>query len=286
LLACHNRRGLTLRCLRAFFSQDFRGNAPELEAVVVDDGSSDGTGDAVASEFPAASVIAGDGTLFWARGMQVAESRAIASAPEFLLWLNDDVTLDATALDRLLVTADAFRDAIVVGPLVDPETSAVTYSGVVRSWWHPLRTRLVEPSDSPLEADTCNGNLVLVPRAVSRRVGSIDGDFSHGQADFDYGLRVRKAGFRVVVAPGTYGVCRRGQSLGTFADATLPLRRRWQLVQSPTGLPMRSHARYLRRHGGPLWPVFWAAPYVKLILSAAMTMPARRRARDRTTSVP
>ena len=247
-----------------------------LEAIVVDDGSTDATGDTVKAEFDLARVIVGDGTLFWAGGMQLAESRAVVERPEFLLWLNDDVTLDPTALDRLLATAVRCPDAIIVGALVDPETRAVTYSGVVRTRWHPLRTRLVEPSDRPLEADTFNGNVVLVPRLVYETIGSIDGSFSHGQADFDYGLRAREAGFRVVVAPSTAGTCRRGTQAGTFDDKTLSLRRRWQLVRSPKGLPLSSHARYLRRHGGFLWPLFWAAPYVKLTLSALRTAPRRR----------
>src|SRR5262249_47364969 len=136
-------------------------------------------------------------------------------------------------------------------------------------------TRLVLPRQTPVEADTFNGNVALVPRRVSDGVGPIDGTFAHGQADFDYGLRARKAGFRVVVAPGVAGSCRRGDERGTFRDPSLSLRRRWELAQGAKGLPMRSHARYLRRHGGLLWPVFWAAPYVKLTLGS-MTVAARR----------
>jgi GT2 family glycosyltransferase len=276
LLACHNRKEMTLRCLDSFYAQTFDVQRPELEAIVVDDGSTDGTGEAVAVRFRSARVIEADGTLFWARAMQVAESHAIASRPEFLLWLNDDVTLEASALDRLLATADTYRDAIIVGALRDFDTGAITYSGVIRSRWHPLRTRLLVPGGRAIEAETFNGNVVLVPRRVYELVGSIDGTFSHSQADFDYGLRARKAGFSVIVAPGTAGVCRRGGQQGTFLDRSLPLRERWRLSQSPTGLPMRSHARFLRRHGGRLWPLFWAAPYVKLVLTS-LTSAAKRQ---------
>lgn len=275
LLTCHNRRDLTVRCLRSYFSQNLDRRGIALEAVVVDDGSVDGTAEAVRERFAAARVLAGDGTLFWARGMRAAEAEALREAPDFLLWLNDDVWLDPTAVERLLETAAACGDAVVVGALRDPDSGSLTYSGVVLSRWHPLRVRLVHPGDRPVEADTFNGNVVLVPRAVYERVGPIDVGFTHGQADFDYGLRARELGFRVVVAPGSVGRCRRGGTAGTFYDASLPLRRRWELMQSPTGLPMKTHARYLRRHGGRLWPLFWAAPYVKLLANAVLTAPRR-----------
>jgi len=281
VLTCHNRRNVTLRSLRSLFSQASRGDAPALAAVVVDDGSTDGTGEAIRAEFPAARVVTADGTLFWARGMELAESHAIAERPEFVLWLNDDVVLDDSALERLLDTSASTPDTIVVGALVDPVTGALTYSGVRRSRWHPLRTSLVEPGDRPLEADTFNGNVVLVPRSVYERVGPIDGGFSHSQADFDYGFRARAAGARIVVAPGTHGTCSRARP-PHFEDPKLSLRERWRLIQSPKGLPMGSHARYLRRHGGLLWPLFWAVPYVKLTLGALRSV-SRRKKREVAT---
>ena len=44
ILAAHNRREMTLVCLRSYFTQEAPG--VDLRAAVVDDGSCDGTGDA------------------------------------------------------------------------------------------------------------------------------------------------------------------------------------------------------------------------------------------------
>jgi glycosyltransferase involved in cell wall biosynthesis len=96
ILTAHNRRELTLACLRSYFSQ--KAPSTELRAVVVDDGGSDGTTEAVSKDFPAAKVIVGPGDLFWARGMATAESVASRSAPDYLIWLNDDASLYPDAL--------------------------------------------------------------------------------------------------------------------------------------------------------------------------------------------
>src|SRR5207302_2516035 len=58
-----NRGELTLACLRSLFEQ--RRAGIELHAYVVDDASSDGTPDAIKSEFPFVDLISGNGQLFW-----------------------------------------------------------------------------------------------------------------------------------------------------------------------------------------------------------------------------
>jgi GT2 family glycosyltransferase len=193
-------------------------------------------------------------------------------SPDFLLWLNDDVELDPSALRELLMTHELLAEekgsGIVVGALRDPVTKAITYSGVRRMDRHPLRYRVVQPNGRLNDADTFHGNVVLVPRAVFEVVGGIDGGFAHAAADFDYGLRARKSGFPIVVAPAVVGTCRRGGPEDTYSDVALSALRRWRLIFTRKGLPPRSHARYLRRHGGRAWALWWVRPYLKLALSS------------------
>lgn len=268
LIPCHNRRDHTLSCLRALMAQ--RGGA-ELGAVVVDDGSDDGTSEAICSEFEAVQLLRGDGDLYWAASIAAAERQALQHRPDYLLWLNDDVVLGTDALDGLLGTIAAARShlAIAVGCLLDPELHEISYSGVRRVDWHPMRYEHVVPSATPSHAETFNGNVVLVPRKVAELVGGIDGRFAHAFADFDYGLRARRLGVEILVSSEPVGVCKRnGHGPPSWQDPELPVHARWSALLNRKGLPPRSLARYLARHGGVAWPLFWAAPYVRLAVDS------------------
>jgi GT2 family glycosyltransferase len=262
ILTSHNRRERTLACLESYFRQETPSGVA-LDAVLVDDASSDGTAEAVrATRYPVL-LVHGDGDLFWAAGMAEAERRAVAGEPAYLLWLNDDVVLDGTALRRLLDVAS--DSAIAVGALRDAAATTVTYSGVRRASRHPLDFALVAPKDEPLDADTFHGNVALVPRPVYLGVGGIDGGFAHAAADFDYGLRATALGFGVVVAPGTVGICDRDVAPRLWlANDSGSLSARLRFALSRKGVPPRSYARFLRRHGGWLWPAYFIGSYVRI----------------------
>ena len=75
-----------------------------LDVFVLDDASSDGTGEAIAEQFPEVTVLRGDGKLYWNGGMRRAFAAAIAGDYDYYLWMNDDTTLDDGALALLLET--------------------------------------------------------------------------------------------------------------------------------------------------------------------------------------
>lgn len=274
ILTCHNRREMTLGALRGWFDQS--GHGAELDAVLVDDGSTDGTAEAVAEEFPRVAVVAGSGSLYWAAGMALAEQHARRRRPDALLWLNDDVVLaDDSLCELMAVSASVEPHAVVAGALADPDTGEITYGGFGPQRWHSLRGSLIKPTGQPLPVPTMHGNVVYVPRSAYERV-TIDGGFAHAYADFDYGLRLHRAGLPVLLSAAAVGTCSRGTSSREAPIAGLPLRDRLRHLNSPRGLPVRSQARFLRRHGGPLWPVLTVAPYVREVLRPIRRPPTAR----------
>jgi GT2 family glycosyltransferase len=243
-----------------------------FDVYLVDDGSKDGTADAVHQSFPSVQVIEGDGQLYWGGGMRLALEAAMARDYDFYLWLNDDTVLAAEALDVLVsshesVVAGEGSPAVVVGTSVDPLTRQPVYGGwLMRRTRARLRFDLIQPSLSEVPCDTMNGNVVLIDRATSQLVGNIDRAFPHSRGDFDYGLRASRLGVQIVVAPGAVACCPRNSPRGTWRDSSLPRRQRWRLVREKKGLPVHEWRVFTQRHGGRLWMVTWIGPYIRLLL--------------------
>ncbi len=281
VLTCFNRKALTLACLSALTTTAKRADV-ELEAVVVDDASPDGTADAVRERFPWAVVIAGSGSLFWNRGMHKGFALGLERPATHYLWLNDDTHLVPEALTNLLGQWQALRRSqgapvILVGATAERESGRVSYGGrVARSRMRPFNYHLVHSDSEPVPCEAIEGNCVLIPHDVAMLVGNLDPAFEHAMGDTDYGLRARALGVRSFVAAGVVGHCSPNALGGTYFDSSLPLAKRWQLIRSRKGLPIQSWRRFCQRHGGMLWPVHFAWPYAKVLLTGLSSALTRR----------
>ena len=275
LMTCFNRRATTLAGL-ASLQQQIGLEDCEIAVYLVDDGSKDGTADAVQQQFPAAQLLRGDGSLYWNGGMRRAFAEAIAAGYDGYLWFNDDTVLAPDAVHRLLATARSWEaergPAIVVGSVQDAVTGEHTYGGFTMHR-HGLSMNLesVRPdAQQPVACDSMNGNFVLIPSEIAARLGNLEERFRHQIGDVDYGLRARAAGFAVVLAPGYFGCCSNNSSVGTWRDRGISFNKRWKNLMSPKGAPVGEWLLYTRRHYGWRWPLYFASPYVKTVLTSLM----------------
>ena len=121
LIAAHNRREATVTAVKRFF--ELAQHLPHWDARIylADDGSTDGTADAVAALKLPVTIVSGSGDWFWARSMAEAW-QAIDSKPDVVLWLNDDVTLLDDALEHLDHWHRLVPNAVLVGQVADVST--------------------------------------------------------------------------------------------------------------------------------------------------------------------
>ncbi|MBI5769150.1 MAG: glycosyltransferase family 2 protein [Verrucomicrobia bacterium] len=277
IVPAHNRRELTLGCLRHLRET---GTLVWLRVCVVDDGSTDGTADAVRAEFPGVLVLRGDGHLWWTGAIARGMAHALANAEcETIFWLNDDCRPAAGALERL--RAEALAGLRVAVAQVD--SPAGLRFGGWRRHWRGLALAAGEP-DAVVSVDTMNGNCVCVPAAIARRVGLPDAArFPQAYGDTDFGLRCGRAGFDVVVVSAV--VCHDVEPADRDKDSWLRGGRSVAEIARSFRSPRNYFYpppwwRFCIRHWGAWGAVLFVAPYLRFGLIAllrAVTSSAMRR---------
>src|SRR3954451_9567060 len=109
VIVAYRARNELLRCLQSI-SENVR---VENEAIVVDDGSGDGTPEAVARDFPAARVVAKPRN----EGLVAGRNSALPLVRgRFVLMLDSDTAVQPGAVERLAGVLDERPEVGLVGP--------------------------------------------------------------------------------------------------------------------------------------------------------------------------
>jgi len=270
-LASFNRKEVTLRCLRGLYAQALGDISVAVH--LFDDNSPDGTANEVRVRFPQVHIINGDGNQFWGGGMRAAMQSAMGAPFDFLLWLNDDVSLFENSILTLLEAHEmACLDYgsgphIVVGAVTDPATGQVTYSGLTRNnSWHPVSLSREIPNSRVLTpCDTMNGNIVLIPVEVVQQIGVIDPSFIHQLGDFDYGYRAVRSGAKIWLASRPVGTCERDRQRKNWANPSLTFMERLNILNTPQGLPPIPWLKFMWRFGGGLGVILLGIGYMRAL---------------------
>ncbi len=240
ILTCFNRREKTLACLRSLLAI-----VPQCEVYLTDDGSTDGTAQAVAREFPGVHIVAGTGNLFWNRGMYVAWQEARKSDYDYYLWLNDDLELYPTFFDELMECNRLGGGYCVVSGLIED----ISAPGRILYGGSDAKKVLLGECDTPQEIMFMNGNVVLVPRSVVEAIGILDPVLHHDLGDVDYGLTARENGIKVLstrkaVAAGYANNFCRVRKWG------VTMKQRFKKLHSPLGSNPRLNYYFRKKHFG------------------------------------
>lgn len=241
LITSYNRRSIAISCLEILFKIEIP-DGYALEVFFVDDASSDGTKEEVIKKFPFVNVIDGNGELFWNRGMYTAWNYASKSFDfDFYLWLNDDTFLYDNSLEVLLNSSKSVNDdSIIVGTICSPTNSKIISYGGYDNYGR------INPNGNMKECNTFNGNCVLIPKNIFKSIGNLDYYFSHSFGDIEYGLRAKKAGYKLYVTPEIIGECERNPWPPDYLNPKVKVLERFKIFYSPLGFHPRE-SFYLNR---------------------------------------
>jgi len=193
IIPVHNRRDTTVECLTHLKETQ---NWEQLDVLVIDDGSSDGTAETVESKYPDVHLLRGDGTLWWGGAIKKGMKHAWRHGAEIYIWLNDDVRPEPGAISKLAKKTQTLGNT-VLSSRVYP-TTGEEYSTIYRKTRWGL-TQVPYDTESEIQyADAVAGKFTAIPAAVVDAIGFPDTQsFPHHACDYEYTYRAQESGFNV-----------------------------------------------------------------------------------------
>lgn len=237
-------------CLSALETERTR----DVEILVVDNGSHDGSLEFVRDRFPWVQVLALDANVGFARGNNLG---ARGADGEFLVFLNNDTRVAAGWLAALVAEADADQGVgLVTSRVVFLDPPGVIDSagdGYLRcgGGFKIRHGRPADEASASREVFGACGAAFLIRRELFERLGGFDERFFMVYEDVDLSYRARLAGARVMYAANATVGHAGSASIGRASPQAVYYGQRnleWTWIQnSPTRLLWRSagsHALY------------------------------------------
>ncbi len=221
-------RDLLRDCLRSVYANQ---GSFTFDVCVVDNASSDGSADMVATEFPQATLIANEENVGYPaannQGLEIFSFRRSGDAsrgtepPRFALLLNSDTKLPSDALGKMLDFMAEHPDAGAAGPKLvrpngsldlacrrsfpTPEVSFYRMIGLSRLFPRSRRfgqynLTYLDP-DQVTEVDSVVGAFMLVRGTAIEDVGLMDETFFMYGEDLDWAYRMKAAGWKIYYNP-------------------------------------------------------------------------------------
>jgi GT2 family glycosyltransferase len=199
VIPVHNRLEVTRRCLSYLEAQDYCN----LQIIIIDDGSTDGTGEYLERcKWPNLTVIAGDGSLWWGGAMHIGIGHVIESAQEtdYLLMLNDDVRVETNYVSTLVRESVANHGAVMGSYQREERSGAALGSGYVIDYWG-MRISPVKTLSKGESVNALPARGALYPMRAVFRAGNINiKAFRHYLGDLEYSARIRELGWKLLIS--------------------------------------------------------------------------------------
>jgi len=208
IIAVHNRRDFTKVCLESLSGQSYK----EFKIIVVDDGSKDGTAQMIQTQYPDVRILMGDGSLFWSKATNLGVDEALQHAKneDFILTLNNDVTVKADYLEKLMDSASRFPRALIGSIALNHKDNDDVIDGGVEINWLTAKfknlgkgkkySELVQKNKWLYSVDVLPGRGTLIPIEIFKKIGLYnDAQLPQYGADYEFSVRAKKAGYSLFI---------------------------------------------------------------------------------------
>ena len=253
-----NAWDLTLECLKSLDQSSY----PIEKIIVFDNGSTDGSVAHIETAYPTVQVMRSDTNLGFTGGSNRAIRQALADGAEAVWVLNNDTEVSADCLGHMVAALESDDQVAAVGNTIfyHDRRDRIWYAG---AWInhatlqarHRNQGKLGDVAPRTLtEVDFITGCSMLIRRDALERVGLFDDEFFAYAEDFDWCLRARRLGYKLLLAPQAHiwhrvSASVRRNTLGNHPGFASP--RAYYLAS-------RNMLWIIRKHASNPWRLWWA----------------------------
>lgn len=194
----YNGKAVTCNCLKSVAAVDYAN----YQLVLVDNRSADGSLEQAKKDFPDFTYLQNNKNLGFSAGNNVGIKYALEKGADYVLLLNNDTLVEKNFLTELINAAEQEPRAGIISPLIHgPGKDRIWFSRGRIDWLrmktlHQTKRISKQTYDSPF----LSGCAMLIPSDVFENVGLLDEDYFLYWEDADFCVKVRKRGYRTIVA--------------------------------------------------------------------------------------
>lgn len=204
----YNDKELLLRCLEHI---EFAVYQP-LQTVVVDNGSTDGSVEAVTRFHPSVHLIQNNYNAGVAGGRNIGIKWVEENLDsDYIIFLDSDSQIEPNTIDEFVAAANQNPIIGLVAPKAFRKKGDRELLSAGGMYFNPYTGVLRDYASGKIDSGQyeysrniqgCPGFAFLVKRTVFQHIGLFDEAFNpYGWEDVDFSLRAKRAGFRIVYAP-------------------------------------------------------------------------------------
>lgn len=209
IMLTYNTKEMSLQSIAAL-QKSLQVSGLSYQFTVYDNASSDGSGEAITSEFPDVCVVRSERNLGFAKACNDAVSRGPCAS--FILFANSDIDLEEQVIGSLVRLMDKHPPVALLSPIIQGERQNLRYqfslspdlmTETFGSLYEKLKKNTVFEPQKHLEVlnvPAITGAFMLVRSEVFKRLGGFDERFFFFLEETDLCLRIRRMGQQVGVS--------------------------------------------------------------------------------------
>jgi GT2 family glycosyltransferase len=202
----YNGREDTLACLRSLEHLTY----PNVNVIVVDNDSSDGSVETFKKAHPGVRIIETGANLGFTGGNNAGIRHALKHGADYVMLLNNDTVVAPDMVEVMMEVMEADPCIGVAGPMIyyysAPET--IWSAGGTIDWSHGTTSMVgLNEEDkaqfglSPRPVDFVTGCCLLARRDVWEKAGLLDENFFMYYEETEWCVRARRAGYKIAHVP-------------------------------------------------------------------------------------